>query len=181
MHIIKHFITITRHRHKVMTNCFRAGIPWRVFLHDLSKYSFTEFWQGAKYYQGFRSPNARERELFGYSKAWLHHKGRNKHHYEFWQDNSQVTGKIEPVEMPVIYLKEMLCDRIAASKIYMGDKYTDRSSLEYFNRERGRVDMHPASAEIMGEWLQYLAENGEKALFKWIRSIDNQGYDRFLK
>ena len=73
--------------------------------------------------------------------------------------------------MPMIYLKEMLCDRIAASKIYMGDKYTDSSSLEYFNRERGRVDMHPASAEIMGEWLEFLAEHGEKAMFKRIRSI----------
>ena len=82
MHPIRHFRTITRHRHKVIANCFRAGIGWQGLFHDLSKYSPTEFWPGARYYQGTRSPNEIEREKYGYSPAWLHHKGRNRHHFE---------------------------------------------------------------------------------------------------
>ena len=84
MHPWKHFCTITRHRWKVCSHCFRVGLYWRGLTHDLSKYSPTEFWTGAKYYQGTRSPNSYERELYGYSAAWMHHKGRNRHHYEYW-------------------------------------------------------------------------------------------------
>lgn len=72
----QHFKTITRHRLLVMVNCFRIGLIRQGLTHDLSKYSPTEFWTGAKYYQGIRSPNAAEREKKGYSAAWLHHKGR---------------------------------------------------------------------------------------------------------
>ncbi|MEE0928097.1 MAG: DUF5662 family protein, partial [Acutalibacteraceae bacterium] len=77
IHPIKHFLTVSKHRNKVMVHCMRAGIPMRGLLHDLSKFSPTEFIAGAKYFQGNRSPNEMERELFGYSAAWLHHKGRN--------------------------------------------------------------------------------------------------------
>lgn len=91
MHVFKHFFTVTRHRHAVMRNCFKVGLVWQGLCHDLSKYSPSEFWAGAKYYQGNRSPQAKEREVLGYSPAWLHHKGRNKHHFEYWTD--YVTAK----------------------------------------------------------------------------------------
>ena len=64
-----HLETITRHRHEVIKNCFKAGIGFQGLFHDLSKYSPTELIQGFKYYQGNRSPNEKERELYGYSKA----------------------------------------------------------------------------------------------------------------
>ena len=70
----------------VLKHCIKAGIFWRGLLHDLSKYSPSEFLAGVKYFQGNRSPNEMERELFGYSSAWLHHKGRNRHHFEYWND-----------------------------------------------------------------------------------------------
>ena len=100
----KHFNTITKHRHKVIKHCFKAGILWQGCLHDLSKYSFHEFIVGAKYYQGTRSPNEAEREAKGYSSAWMHHKGRNKHHFEYWTDYNTKTRTIEPVKMPMNYL-----------------------------------------------------------------------------
>ncbi|MFR3811562.1 MAG: DUF5662 family protein [Ruminococcus callidus] len=119
-----HFCTITRHRHTVMRHCRRAGIFWQGLRHDLSKYSPTEFWQGVRYYQdGKRSPNEAEREALGYSLAWMHHKGRNRHHFEYWSDYNPRTKQVEPVEMPVRFLAEMFCDRVAASKIYMKDAY----------------------------------------------------------
>ena len=106
--MIKHFCTITRHRLLVCKHCFKLGLYWQGLTHDLSKYSPEEFWTGVRYYQGDRSPNAAEREVIGFSKAWLHHKGRNKHHFEYWIDVS--LNKEEGLvgnKMPVRYVAEM--------------------------------------------------------------------------
>ena len=108
-----------------MLHCFKAGIFRHGLTHDLSKFSPTEFIPGVIYFQGNRSPNEREREVDGYSKAWLHHKGRNRHHFEYWTDYSPVTRRLEPVPMPDEYIIEMFCDRLAASKIYNKEKYND--------------------------------------------------------
>ena len=118
MKIWKHFCTITHHKYLVMKNCFKVGLYRQGLLHDMSKYSPAEFWVGCRYFQGNRSPNNAEREEKGYSSAWLHHKGRNKHHYEYWIDyglegEPMLTG----MKMPKKYVVEMLMDRIAASKI----------------------------------------------------------------
>ena len=102
-----HFRTITKHRHKVIANCAKAGILWQGLRHDLSKYTPTEFVPGVKYYTGKRSPNEGEREEYGYSKAWMHHKGRNRHHYEYWVDYNLETKRNEPVEMPYNYVAEI--------------------------------------------------------------------------
>ena len=169
-----HFYTVTKHRHRVIAHCFRAGIGWQGLFHDLSKYSPTEFLPGARYYQGTRSPTERERELFGYSAAWMHHKGRNRHHYEYWVDLNMQTKRYEPVPMPVRYVKEMFCDRVAASKIYQGKNYTDSSALDYYLRGRARDKMHPATADQLEEWLIMLKEKGEKETFRHIRKMANR-------
>ena len=118
-----HLGTVARHRHKVLIHCARAGILWQGLRHDLSKFSPSEFIPGVKYYQGTRSPNEGEREDKGYSLAWMHHKGRNKHHFEYWSDFNVKSFRNEPVEMPYRYVAEMFCDRLAASKTYNGKKY----------------------------------------------------------
>ena len=169
-HPIRHFITITRHRHCVIAHCFRAGIGLQGLFHDLSKYSPTEFLAGARHYQGTRSPNERERELFGYSAAWLHHKGRNRHHFEYWNDVDPTTHLYGPVPMPLRFLKEMFCDRVAASKIYQGKNYTNEHPLQYFLRGNARRFMHPRTADQLEGWLRILAEQGERAAFAHIRA-----------
>lgn len=169
MYLWKHLSTVTRHRHRVMQHCIRAGIPWQGLRHDLSKFSPTEFLPGVRYWQGTRSPNERERELFGYSAAWLHHKGRNKHHFEYWRDVNPATRRYEPVEMPIRYMAEMFCDRVAASKIYQGKNYRDDHPLTYFRRGNARLEMHERSAKLLEEWLVKLAEEGEEAVFTEIR------------
>lgn len=174
IHPWKHFRTITKHRHKVIAHCFRAGIGFQGLFHDLSKYSPTEFVPGVKYYQGTRSPNERERELFGYSAAWLHHKGRNRHHFEYWNDLNPATKMYEPVPMPMRYVKEMFCDRVAASKIYQGENYTDQHPLAYFTRGNARKKMHADTADLLEEWLRMLAEKGETLTFAHIKSIPNK-------
>lgn len=168
-HPIRHFRTITRHRHCVIAHCFRAGIGFQGLFHDLSKYSPAEFIPGARFYQGTRSPNERERELYGYSSAWLHHKGRNRHHFEYWRDLIPATKEYAPVPMPLRYVKEMFCDRVAASKIYQGKHYTDEHPLAYFLRGGARHKMHEKTADLLESWLRMLAERGEKETFAAIR------------
>jgi len=164
-----HLRTITKHRHMTMRHCFKAGIPWRGLMHDLSKYSPTEFIPGVRYYSGNHSPTADERAVEGSSKAWMHHKGRNRHHYEYWTDFSLTERRYVPVEMPLVFAVEMFCDRIAASKVYQKDRYTDRSPLEYYLRRKSEETMHPKTAELLEMMLTMLADKGEKETFRYIR------------
>lgn len=157
-----------------MLNCFRAGIPLQGLFHDLSKYTPAEFLIGVKYYQGTRSPNVAERVTKGYSSAWMHHKGRNKHHYEYWFDNDDSTLTLQPVEMPLKYIIEMFCDRVSASKIYKGDAYKDSTSLEYFDSHDYRVSMHPNTRALLRSLLVMLAEQGERKTYKHIRKLVKQ-------
>ena len=173
-HPIRHFQTVTRHRHLVITHCFRAGIGLQGLLHDLSKYEPTEFIPGALYFQGTRSPNEREREVYGYSFAWMHHKGRNRHHFEYWSDLNPATRRYEAARMPMRYVKEMFCDRVAASKIYQGGNYNDHHPLEYFLRGNARSRMHPDTADLLEGWLTMLAEKGEEKTFAHLRAIPNE-------
>lgn len=171
--IIKNFIghlkTVLHHRHLVMIHCFKAGIFWHGLTHDLSKFSPTEFIPGVLYFQGNRSPNEREREVNGYSKAWIHHKGRNRHHFEYWTDYSPKTRRLEPVEMPNDYIIEMFCDRLAASKTYNGKNYTDSSPLEYFMRGKTNRFIEKKTARKLEFLLRILAEKGEDYTFRYIR------------
>ena len=170
MNLWGHFRTITRHRHAVIYHAFKAGIPVRGLLHDLSKYMPIEFFTGGMYYtDGSKSPNEGERQDYGYSKAWMHHKGRNRHHFEYWTDYNPQTKKVEPVEMPIKFVKEMFCDRVAASKIYQKDNYTDAHPIEYFRRGRDRRFIHPKTSALIEDWLEMLKEKGEKETFKYIR------------
>ena len=166
---IGHLRTIIRHRHMVMLHCFKAGIFRRGLTHDLSKFSPTEFIPGVLYFQGTRSPNEREREVLGYSKAWMHHKGRNRHHFEYWTDYSMETKRLEPVRMPDQFLFEMFCDRVAASKIYMGENYTDRSPLDYYLRAKHDRLIEKNTAARLEFLLRMLAEKGEDYTFRYIR------------
>ena len=169
-HPVAHFRTITKHRHAVIRHCFKAGIGAQGLLHDLSKYTPAEFLPGARYYQGTRSPTEAEREKYGYSEAWMHHKGRNRHHWEYWRDIDPATKQYVQVEMPVRYVAEMFCDRVAASKIYNGKDYTDDAALLYFERGKARDTMHPKTSALLESWLRILAEQGESAAFAAVKS-----------
>ena len=167
----RHFRTITKHRHTVMANCFRVGLIRRGLLHDLSKYTPTEFKVGAKYYQGTRSPNAAERDDVGYSTAWMHHKGRNRHHFEYWTDLDPVTHVYTAVPMPTEFLVEMVMDRIAACKVYKGKDYTAASPIEYLSKAQDTKLIHPQTLEKLIFILSMLRDKGEKEAFAFIRKV----------
>ena len=178
MKIFKHFCTITRHRNCVIKHCFKAGILWRGLLHDLSKYNPIEFFTGVRYYLGNKSPNEAERTEKGYSAAWMHHKGINKHHFEYWTDYQPATRKVEPIKMPLKFVIEMFCDRVAASKIYQGKKYNDSHPLEYFMRGKPNRFIHKETSDFLEKLLTMLSEKGEDFTFKYIKDYlrNNDNY-----
>ncbi len=171
MNALGHFKTITRHRHEVIKNCRKAGIFWQGLGHDLSKYTPAEFISGARYFQGDRSPNDMERSLHGYSAAWMHHKGRNKHHFEYWTDYDPITRKYGPVKMPLKHVKEMFCDRVAASKIYQGEKYMDSHPYEYFIGGKDRRLIHHETSDLIEKLLIMLMEDGEEKTFRYLKNL----------
>lgn len=174
--ILGHFTTVTKHRILVMKNCFRVGLYRQGLLHDLSKYSFEEFRSGVLFYQGNRSPNAAEREELGCSRAWLHHKGRNKHHYEYWIDvsNNREEGLVGN-KMPLRFVIEMMMDRIAASKVYKGRNYTAASPLEYYIYTKSYTVIHPETRKILEKLLNMLKDEGEAETFACIRRLLKKG------
>lgn len=166
-----HFCTITRHKYLVMKECFQVGLYRQGLLHDLSKYTPTEFLVGCKYYQGNRSPNNAEREAKGYSSAWLHHKGRNKHHYEYWIDYGLDTPGLTGMKMPKKYVVEMFLDRVAASKNYMKEKYTDAAPLEYYKNGKADQYIHKDTRRLLETLLVMLSEKGEEETFGYIKNV----------
>ena len=176
MNFFKHLRTVGRHRRAVRKLCFKVGLIRQGLTHDLSKYSGAEFRAGVKYYQGYRSPQAKEREVLGYSAAWLHHKGRNKHHFEYWTDFAD--GRKVYVEMPAKYFAEMVCDRVAASKIYLKDKYTDASPLEYFEARTDKESINQKTYEQLKYFLTMLKDEGEDKTFKELKRFVKENKKR---
>ncbi|MBR3227205.1 MAG: catalase [Erysipelotrichaceae bacterium] len=166
-----HLHTVRRHRREVRRLCFKCGLYRQGLLHDLSKYSPIEFWSGVKYFQGFRSPIDAEKEDVGYSLGWLHHSGRNPHHWEYWLDKDYVNMKIIVREMPFNSLLEAVCDKIAASKIYKKERYTDSSAYEFLTKGRDRHFMGSENYRRHIELLAYLKDNGEEKALAYYRSL----------
>ena len=183
MHPWGHFKTITKHKLLVMKYCFRVGLYKQGLLHDLSKYAPSEFLVGCKYYQGDRSPNNAEREDIGVSTAWLHHKGRNKHHFEYWIDyGADPTQGLQGMKMPVRYVVEMFIDRMSASKNYLKDKYKDSSPLEYYYARKDYYVMNIESRRLLEYLLKMLADCGEEKTLHFIKeNIVKKGFNFTVK
>ena len=167
-----HLKTVLHHKKLVFIYCVKAGIPLRGILHDLSKFSFTEFFGSVKYFSdGKRSPTVAERNDKGYSAVWLHHKGRNKHHFEYWIEFNWKGNFIYVSPMPLVYVKEMFCDRLAATKTYLKNSYSDRAALEYYFSKNEYRYIHPDTAVILEKALFILAVNGENAALSFLKSL----------
>lgn len=169
-----HLRTVHKHRAMVRKLCFKCGLYWQGLTHDLSKYSPTEFWNGVKFYTGTKSPHIGEREKYGYSKAWLHHKGCNKHHAEYWQD-IRSNGKTESIPMPMEYFTEMLCDRVTASMVYLGDKFTKQSPLEYYRSHYDENQFHSDTRQELEWWLSNIAAIGVDKAFNELKETLKEG------
>lgn len=170
-HPLEHLRTISTHKFLVMSYCFRMGLIRQGLLHDLSKYSPVEFLEGAKFWQGDESPNNAARRQNGVSLAWLHHKGRNKHHLEYWTDfYRDCPLMIRGVPIPRRYVAEMIADRISASRVYLGEEYTNASPLQYYLGSEPRMwFVHERTRRDLHFLLEMLAQEGEEQMIRYIR------------
>lgn len=157
----KHFKTVCKHKYFVFKECIACGIWWQGIIHDFSKFGFTEFVSSAKHFQGNRSPIEAEKEEIGYSKAWLHHKGHNKHHWEYWTDFSD-DGDIIANEIPYKYVVEMVCDWIGAGKAYNKNKWTQSDPINYFNAHRKGRYFHPNTEKLLIMLQECIRDKGLK-------------------
>ena len=163
--ILAHAKKIMVHRRWVRRHCFKAGLCWQGFTHDLSKYSPVEFWESVKYFQGTSSPIIACKKDKGYSMGWFHHRGRNRHHWEYWVDDLD-EGMI-PKLMPEKYAVEMFCDFLAAGKAYMGESYSREAEFDWWKQKRKKYVMHPAVMDFIDTcFANYMAFGENYALDK---------------
>jgi len=158
--MVKHFVKICKHKFWVGYYCFKLGIPIQGILHDLSKFHPVEFFESVKYYQGGSSPIDACKKAKGYSNAWMHHKGRNKHHYEYWVDSYDDGGK--PLVMPYRYAKELICDYLGAGRAYYGKEFTYLKEYEWWQKKKAKpLAMHPAIKNFIGTVLCNIKMKGK--------------------
>jgi len=167
-----HLGTVLKHKRYVLKACFKMGLYFQGIVHDLSKFSLTEFVPSVKYYSGRLSPNAVDRQLNGRSNAWLHHKGRNKHHFEYWIDFTAEKDRYAfGCKMPLKYVAEMVADRYAACVAYNGKEYTSEDPWNYYLRARAVIIMHPDTKAVLEKALILMRDEGEDAAFKYMKEI----------
>lgn len=134
----KHFKTIVKHKKEVAKVCFKFGLYYQGIVHDLSKFSITEFAPSAKYFQGTSSPIDAEKAENGYSAAWLHHKAKNKHHQWYWMDWDNKQNPT-PCRIPREYVYEMIADWIGAGKVYGQRAGREWSQSEPYNYYKAHI------------------------------------------
>lgn len=179
--IIKHFHLVNKHRFYVFIFCLKAGIPFRGLVHDLSKYSYDEFWFSAKNYDGRRSPIQIMRKKTGYSTVWLHHRGRNKHHFDYWEDcnGKERIGAFVPYK----YIVESICDKLSAGMVYKGKDWNQAEPLIYWNKidRNNIVTKHPGSVEFVDIVLKKICDDGVDAALRpsYLKSIYKQICEKY--
>ncbi len=174
--LFMHLHTVNKHRWYVFKLSIRAGIPFRGLIHDLSKYSPSEFIESVKYFDGKVSPIKKSKMDNGYSKAWLHHKGRNKHHFEYWYDFNS------PISVPVIpfkYFCELICDNIAASMTYSGKDYKPENNLRYFNNRKDLKYINEDIKKAIQDVYRQLIDNGLKKTIN--KGNLKKTYNKYIK
>lgn len=144
-----HFRKIQTHRKWVRYYCWNCGLFWQGITHDLSKYSPSEFLESVRYYQGDSSPITAAKKANGYSSAWLHHRGRNKHHWAYWMDNFDDGG--ENLVMPFKYFLEMVCDFLGACRTYSPHDFSFEKECIWWENERKHCAMNEKMKDAMSE------------------------------
>jgi len=122
---------ILEHKWIVFKLCIKKGKFIHALTHDLSKLYPDEFFAiSRKYFSDRTSPGIDK----SYDLAWLLHKNRNKHHWEYWIDEH---GK--PIPMPKRYVEQMLIDWEA-----MSIKFKDTPE-EFYDKTKNKMILHEDS------------------------------------
>jgi len=176
LNLFRHIGLVIRHKNKVFIHCVKCGLVWRGIVHDLSKFSPTELFESARYFQGNRSPIGVCRRANGVSHAWLHHKGRNKHHIEYWLDPD---CEVTPV-MPYKYAVECICDKLAATKTYKGKDYSPDKLIEHWERYGNKVNGNPKTMQFIERVFFDIKLHGERFVLnkKYMRKTYDEIHEK---
>lgn len=166
--IWKYIKQILKHKKYVFEECKKCGIIWQGITHDLSKFSKEELIPSAKYYN-YNNVERTDKIIEDYFKAWCHHKGRNKHHWEYWTDFSS-EGKVIPIKIPYNYVIEMICDWIGAGKTYEKDEWDQTRPLAYYNKVRQGRHFHLDTERLILRFLVCIKNNGLDEFYKMAKN-----------
>ena len=167
---LKHLRTVAKHRWVVFKQCARCGYFWQGITHDLSKLSRAEFASSARYFQGDRSPIEAQKAAMGYYAAWLHHNGRNPHHWEYWTDFDETDGHVIANKIPYRYVVEMVCDWIGAGMVYSQGKWTQSDPLTHYNKMRKGRHFHAETDRLIIFFVELIKEYGLTKFYEVARS-----------
>jgi hypothetical protein len=139
---------ILRHKWFVFIECCKLGIPWLGFVHDLSKFTPTEWLPYVEHFYGDKPSPRNKTGAYNplsvggsFDYAWLSHQHHNKHHWQYWiLKGDEDAQRVLP--MPDKYRKEMLADWRGAGKA-LGKPAT--ASWYYLNRTS--MVLHPETRE----------------------------------
>jgi len=145
-----YFKYVVRHKWFVLLACIELDILFRGLVHDLSKFSLSEWqayahWfftdQGHKFNGGFAWEfGVHEKYRKGFNSAWLHHIHSNAHHWEAWI----IPGKEECLEVPEVYCREMVADWQAMSR---ARGKADCSG--WYESQKEVIKLHPTSRQLI--------------------------------
>ena len=134
-----YLVYLLRHKWFVFIECLKLGIPWLGIMHDISKFSLSEFPFSARRYFG----DATEQVKQEYKYSWLHHQHHNKHHWIYWvvftplpkQEYSEKDGCLP---MPDRYAREMLADWTGSGKTFRKP-----DTKGWYESQKDKILLHP--------------------------------------
>lgn len=135
----QYLLQLVKHKYYVYIYGRQLGLgKIQLLLHDLSKFMPIEFIPYADQFYGTkRNPK--------FMEAWLHHQNVNKHHWEYWIRRHLRKTNLKmwvAEEMPDKYIKELIADWLAASKVYEG-VYPEKHKWQYINDNFEKMVFHP--------------------------------------
>jgi len=140
----KYLKYLVQHKYRVMKTCFDFGLYRQGIIHDLSKFHPVEWFPYQNSFYGKRTPEVRK----AFDRAWLRHQRINKHHWQYWvvlRDDKTP----QPLEMPIDYAIEMICDWYAA-----GGAKSWAEPIDWMGRQNGML-LHPQTRSFVVEMLNF--------------------------
>ena len=105
----------------------------------------------------------------------MHHRGRNKHHYEYWTDNYDAGTTC--IKMPYKYVLELVADYLAAGRTYRGKGFTFVDEYEWWMKCKDYKKIHKDTKDLITQMLYNLAyRRDSKEVFKMYKNLIKENF-----